>query len=246
MFVVMRGCCGAWLPRCVVAAVIAGTGVRAVPAPGSGCVWVVPACVGFEAGTAGGPAARRCAYFVGRRGGGPVCWGSGFCFGRAGVCSVCGVCFVSLESASVFRCSLHAFAARAQVVCIFIRGRFRHASFLRETQMCHMMFSCIIPTRSIVIPDNASSRIMRHAMFTVGCSRFLTTLPKILFFCSLYWKLYLVTPIPNPESPVGYVETLQEIYVNETLSTWNATTLHIPARTYDYGIYKAVFRFGVR
>ena len=130
---VMRGCCGAWLPRCVVAAVIAGTGVRAVPAPGSGCVWVVPACVGFEAGTAGGPAARRCAYFVGRRGGGPVCWGSGFCFGRAGVCSVCGVCFVSLESASVFRCSLHAFAARAQVVCIFIRGRFRHASFLRVT-----------------------------------------------------------------------------------------------------------------
>ena len=129
----MRGCCGAWLPRCVVAAVIAGTGVRAVPAPGSGCVWVAPACVGFEAGTAGGPAARRCAYFVGRRGGGPVCWGSGFCFGRAGVCSVCGVCFVSLESASVFRCSLHAFAARAQVVCIFIRGRFRHASFLRVT-----------------------------------------------------------------------------------------------------------------
>ena len=119
MFVVMRGCCGAWLPRCVAAAVIAGTGVRAVPAPGSGCVWVVPACVGFEAGTAGGPAARRCAYFVGRRGGGPVCWGSGFCFGRAGVCSVYSVCFVPLESASVFRCSVHAFVPRAQVVLYF-------------------------------------------------------------------------------------------------------------------------------
>ena len=28
VFVVMRGCCGAWLPRCVVAAVVAGTGGR--------------------------------------------------------------------------------------------------------------------------------------------------------------------------------------------------------------------------
>ena len=154
------------MPRCVVAAVIAGTGVRAVPAPGSGCVWVVPACVGFEAGTAGGPAARRCAYFVGRRGGGPVCWGSGFCFGRAGVCSVCGVCFVSLESASVFRCSLHAFAARAQVVCIFIRGRFRHASFLRVTQAApwpEVTWSQIWRTRSTrSTPKRQMSQLWRE------------------------------------------------------------------------------------
>lgn len=62
---------------------------------------------------------------------------------------------------------------------------------------------------------------------------------------SLYWKLYSVIPKPNPESPVGYIEELQEININETLPSWNATTLYIPARTYEYGIYKAVFRFGV-
>ena len=64
---------------------------------------------------------------------------------------------------------------------------------------------------------------------------------------SMSWRLYNLTIVDNPEAATGSVEELTlAVKANETLDTWNMTSLHVPARFLDYGLYKAVFKLEVR
>lgn len=46
-------------------------------------------------------------------------------------------------------------------------------------------------------------------------------------------------------SQVGVMEELTEVFINESLPSWNTTALQIPSRFFDYGLYKAVFRLEI-
>ena len=60
------------------------------------------------------------------------------------------------------------------------------------------------------------------------------------------WRLYNLSIVPNREAATGSVEELTlAAHVNETLDTWNMTTLSVPARFLEYGLYKAVFKLEV-
>ena len=98
-------------------------------ARGFGRVWVVRVC-GFWVGKAGGPAARWCEYFSGRRWGCPVCWGFAFGLGEwvFALFLFCALFLWSLVMCFAVLCQLSLSCA-----CASIRGRFRHASFLRVT-----------------------------------------------------------------------------------------------------------------
>lgn len=60
------------------------------------------------------------------------------------------------------------------------------------------------------------------------------------------WRLYNLSIEPNLEAATGSVEKLTlAVRLNETLDTWNMTTLSVPARFLEYGLYKAVFKLEV-
>ena len=51
--------------------------------------------------------------------------------------------------------------------------------------------------------------------------------------------------LKDEDSQVGKKEDLTEVFINETLRSWNESDLIIPPLTLDYDIYKAVYRFEV-
>ena len=66
------------------------------------------------------------------------------------------------------------------------------------------------------------------------------------FDSSMSWRLFNLTIVDNPEAATGSIEELTlAVPLNETLDTWNMTSLSVPARFLDYGLYKAVFRLEV-
>ena len=51
--------------------------------------------------------------------------------------------------------------------------------------------------------------------------------------------------LKDEDSQIGKKEDLTEIFINETLRSWNESDLIIPPLTFDYDLYKAVYRFEV-
>ena len=59
------------------------------------------------------------------------------------------------------------------------------------------------------------------------------------------WKAYTVKLEQDEESQVGMKEKLTEVPINETIPSWNTALLDVPARVFEYGLHKLVFRFEI-
>ena len=59
------------------------------------------------------------------------------------------------------------------------------------------------------------------------------------------WRAYKVEVIDNPSAPGGKEGVLTEVPLNTTTPSWNTTLLDIPPLSFDYGLYKLVFKLEV-
>jgi hypothetical protein len=62
------------------------------------------------------------------------------------------------------------------------------------------------------------------------------------FSFSKTWRLYKADIVDDVMELTGKREDLTEIPINETVPSWNTSSLDVPKLTLNYGLHKLVFR----
>eukprot|EP00095_Tigriopus_kingsejongensis_P012230 maker-scaffold528_size145933-snap-gene-0.29 protein:Tk12230 transcript:maker-scaffold528_size145933-snap-gene-0.29-mRNA-1 annotation:"hypothetical protein IscW_ISCW000316" len=82
-----------------------------------------------------------------------------------------------------------------------------------------------------------AKKVEFHAVSDIKCTK-----PTPTY---MTWRLYEVYLIPDESSQIGVKEDLIELPLNNTNPSWNSSILSLPPMTYDFGLYKAVFKLEV-
>ena len=101
------------------------------------------------------------------------------------------------------------------------------------------------------LPKNQTSFLKWDAVPMIHRSKQFQIAAKAHIECNgtiptyMSWRVFTVVVTDDPDSQIGKKETLTQIQINETISSWNSALLDVPKLTFMYGLHKFVFRFSI-